>query len=250
MAGTETKYDCEVLNRSAIDRQYTNNANICIALILAVLACAFAAATPARAETATFSEPAVVDERDRAALSTQGDNAGYLLGLGDTIGIVFDTPLDLSRGDRISIFSLPPQTGAARAQIRFGSYNNGSPIILATRNFRAGNTRNLRISGGLLSGCQLLGGCDYIEIVTTRTRGGAAGVEIDYILVDGRLVEVTTAQPEPQTWALMIIAFLLVAARLKSRRAQLISQRSPPVARQARRIHPWQATTAPQIVHP
>ena len=207
-----------------------------------------AAVADARAETATFIEPDVMSERDRLALSTRGDNSGFLLGLGQSLALVFDTPLSLERGDRISVFSLRPQTGGARAQIRFGAYNNGSPIILASRNFNAGQNRNIRVNNGLLSGCQLLGGCDYIEIITTRVRGGASGAEIDYVLVDGEVVQVASPSPEPKTWAMMIIAFAACAARLKSLRRARPKPRaaSPPGWRNL----PWRGPGAPRTVHP
>lgn len=217
---------------------------------MAALCVAAMAPNIARAETATFSEPAAMSDADRTALSTQGDNSGYLLALGERLGLVFNAPLQLNQGDRISVFSLPPQTGNARAQIRFGSYNDGSPIILASRNFRAGATGNIRVSNGLLSGCQLLGGCDYIEIITTRTRRGAGGVEIDYITVDGQVVEVASPSPEPTTWALMIVAFAGIAARLKVVRNERTRPRRISASRTGWRSRLWQAITAPRTVRP
>lgn len=207
-------------------------------------------AAPARGETATFIEPAAMAEPDRTALSTQGDGAGYLIALGESLQFVFDAPLNLSQGDRVSVFTLPPTQGQAFATIRFGAYNGGSPVVLATRNIRAGQSRSINISGGLLSGCQLLGGCDYIEIVTTRTRRGAAGVEVDYVTIDGRVVEVTSAAPEPTSWALMIVAFAGVAARLKARRRRALMRPPRPAFPTASRSPPWRATTAPRTVHP
>lgn len=203
----------------------------------------------AQAETATYLEPDFISDDDLNSLSTAGDNAGYLLALGETLALRFNEPLTLNVGDRISVFSLPPDSGVSRAQIRFGSYNNGSPIILAARNFRGGNTRSINISGGLLSGCQILGGCDYIEIITTRTRRGAAGVEIDHVTVDGRVVDVAAPTPEPQTWALMIIAFAGVAARLKQARPNLM-QTPRAASLPDRHSLALQGPAAPQTVHP
>ena len=192
---------------------------------LRIIAIAFFAMTaPALSMTATYSEPAVMDPADMAALSVQGDNTGYLIGLNQTLGIVLDAPVAANSTTNVTIFTLPPASGTARARVRIGTYNNGSPTFVASRNLQAGHT--LDVSNIFQSGCQLLGGCDYIEITTTFTRRGAQGVEIDYILVDGELVEVTGAQPEPGVWALLIIGFAGTAMRLKSLRRRRL--RAPP----------------------
>ena len=185
----------------------------------------FAMSTPAWGMTATYTEPSVMDPTDLAALSTQGDNAGYLIGLNQTLGIVLDAPIATNSTSNVTIFTLPPSSGAARARVRIGTYNNGSPTFVASRNLQAG--QSLDVSNIFQSGCQLLGGCDYIEITTTFTRRGAQGVEVDYILVDGELVEVTGAQPEPGIWALLIIGFAGTAMRLKSLRRR--KMRTPPL---------------------
>ena len=140
----------------------------------------------------------------------------FLVALNQMLAIVLDTPIGVTSGGRVSVFTLPPSSGNARAIIRVGTYNGGSPQIVLSRNVRAGRVRN--INNLFSNGCGILGGCDYIEIITTRVRRGAAGVEVDYIEVDGQLVQVTSPTPEPAAWAMMILGFAFTAYRLKALR--------------------------------
>lgn len=223
-------------------------------MLVAASVLVFASLIPgqASADTATYIEPSFLDDASLGALSTAGDNGGYLIALGETLSLLFDTPITGSGRNPISIFTLAPETGRARGQIRIGNYNNGSPTFLNFRNFNAGRTVNV---GGLLNGCQLLGGCDYIEIETTRTRRGAAGVEVDYLIVDGNVVQVTSPTPEPKTWALMIIAFAAIAGRMKAMRRnntlRLPRPKGPSLAEGLRGhdTRPWQGTTTLRTVH-
>ena len=216
-----------------------------------LLALAGLMTSPAYGETATYIQPSLIDDASLGALSTQGDGGGYLIALGETLSLLFDSPIGTNRNSSISIFTLDPPQGVARAQIRIGNYNNGTPTFLNFHNFRAGRTVN---NAGLLNGCQLLGGCDYIEIATTRTTRGAAGVEVDYLLVDGQVVQVASPTPEPKTWALMIIAFACVAGRMKAMRRENTSKnvlkRLLPAAGQSDPYNRlWPETKAPQTGH-
>lgn len=175
-----------------------------------------AASSCAQAATATFVAPRDITDAEANALSTTGDNDGYLIELNSIFGIVFDQPISGSGGDNISIFTLAPSTGTARATIRFGIYNGGSPQFVSSRNIQAGNSVN--VSNLFQRGCGILGGCDYIEILTTRTNRDAEGVEVDYIDVNGEVVTITSPAPEPDIWLLMISGFALVAWRLKKLR--------------------------------
>lgn len=178
------------------------------------LALAALAGGQAAAATAKFTSQTQISDSERVAFSTQGDNAGYLLALNQTIGIRLDTPIAASINTTVSIFTLPPSSGSAHATISFGSYNNGSPVLLMSKSVKAG--KSVDVKNLLSAGCAVFGGCDYIEITTTKAKKGAKGVEIDYILVDGEIVEVTGTSPEPSVWALMIIGFSGIAARLKA----------------------------------
>jgi hypothetical protein len=171
---------------------------------------------PAKAATATYVIPASISSPELAALSTQGDGAGFLIKFQQTLGIVLDQPVGVSNGGNITVFTLQPDLGRARATIRIGTYNNGSPQFVGSRNINAGRSRSV---GNLFRrGCGVLGGCDYIEIITTRIRRGENGVNIDYITVDGEVVQVASPTPEPGAWALMIIGFAAVSMRLKALR--------------------------------
>lgn len=170
----------------------------------------------AHAATATYVIPSIIGEPDLSELSTQGDGEGFLLGLGDTLGIVLDDAVGVSSGGNISVFTLAPDSGAARATIRIGNYNNGAPQFAISGNVRAGNTRSF--TNLFNRGCGILGGCNYIEIITNRTRRGADGVDVDYVTVDGELVQVASPTPEPSVWTLMILGFAAVALRLKALR--------------------------------
>lgn len=221
-----------------------------IVMIAAITAAIMA--SPAQAATATYIAPSTISGPDLTALSTSGDNAGFLVGLGQTLAIVLDTPIGVTSGGSVSIFTLAPSSGRARAVIRVGSYNGGSPTIAFSRNVRAGNVRN--INNLFRRGCGILSGCDYIEIVTTRTRRGAEGVEVDYIVVNGEIVEVTSPTPEPPAWAMMIIGFGAIGLRLKAhrraRRQRLLNQPTRPAFSPASNSRLWPATRVRRIVHP
>ena len=170
----------------------------------------------ARAATATYVIPTNISDTDLASLSTQGDGNGFLVGFRQTLGILLNTRIGGTSGGNISVFTLAPSQGIARATISIGVYNNGNPQFATSRNVRAGNSRSI---GNLFSrGCGVLGGCNYIEIFTYRSRRGANGVNVDYITVDGEVVQVTSPTPEPSAWALMIVGFMAVAMRLKALR--------------------------------
>ncbi len=205
----------------------------------------------AHAVTATFTDPAAMTDDDRVALSTSGDGEGFLIGLNQTLGLLFDAPILTNAGDSLTVFTLPPASGVARARILIGAYNNGAPIFVRGRNVIAGGSRTINANASLRNGCRLLGGCDYIAIITTRTRRGAAGVEVDYVVVDGEVVEVASPTPEPTTWALMIVAFAGVAARMKTlRRKNAATEKRASARATAMRIPLLQATATRRTVHP
>jgi len=196
-------------------------------LIVTILTIAVAAtATPSFAATATFLTPRDITEQEAAAVSTSGDASGYLVELNQVFSILLDQPVGTTGSDSISVFTLAPSSGQARATVRIGSYNNGSPQFVSSRIIQAGNS--VEIGNLFQRGCGVLGGCDYIEIVTTRTQRNAEGVQVDYIDVNGQVVAVTSPAPEPDIWMLMIAAFVIAAWRLKTLRFGKTSARSPP----------------------
>lgn len=198
----------------------------------AVAGAAFAGAAEAR--TATFLEPGRLTPGEIAAVSTAGDRAGVLIGLEQTFALLFDQPFgNVRNADSITIFTLAPRAGDARAVISFGVYNNGSPIILRSQNVNAGNS--FRISNLFQAGCVLFGGCDFISITTDRARRGAEGVVVDYIDVNGEVTEVVAPAPEPAAWALLILGFAGLAWRLKAARRR-------PIRAAARSARPLGAT--------
>jgi len=171
----------------------------------------------ASAETATYVEPDFIDSASLNALSTASDNAGATLNLGQTLGLVYDQPFATSRGGSVSIFTVAPASGFTFFSIRFGSYNNGSPLFTNARGFvRAGNTA--QFNNLFQRGCRAFGGCDYIEITNVFSRGNPTGAEVDYVEVDGEVTVVTPPTPEPSTWAMMILGFWFAAGRLKKMR--------------------------------
>ncbi|NWG70789.1 MAG: PEP-CTERM sorting domain-containing protein [Parvularculaceae bacterium] len=192
--------------------------------LLGAIVAALGFAAPAQARTAVYVQPAFVPPAPLSALSTRGDNDGYLVPLNQTLALVFSQPFGkVLNGDRITIYTLAPLTGDARAIISFGLWNNGSPTIFRTQSVNAGNS--LRVSNLFQHGCSLFQGCDYISITTDRARRGAEGAEIDYIDINGEVVDVVAPPaPEPAAWALMTLGFAGVAWRLKAQRA---GQNSP-----------------------
>ena len=178
--------------------------------------------TPTRAYAASFAvEPSDIGEGALNALSDDTDGAGFLLGTGQTLGIVLDPSQVIGRNNTVSIFTVPPSSGFAINLVRFGQYNAGAPVFAANAFFVAGSS--FSASQGVRNRCELLGGCDYIEIFNWFNVGGAPGVEVDYIAVDGQTVQVTSPTPEPATWAMMIIGFIAVAWRLKATRRKSLS---------------------------
>ena len=194
--------------RTGLGKFLTTAVTLCLASVLFALA-----PGKANAATATFLSPAEISDADLAAISTSGDNTGFLVGLNQIFSFLIDPPLSPTSNTSISIFTLAPDSGSAHATIRFGSYNNGSPTFVASKNVKAGH--NLNLGNLFQTGCGPLGGCDYVEIITNKTNKGAEGVEVDYVEVDGQVVEVVSPTPEPSTWAMMIMGFIIIAARLK-----------------------------------
>jgi hypothetical protein len=213
--------------------------------IVAFIMLAMGAVTPlsAHAATAAYVEPELIADADLAALSAAGDGAGFSLGMGDVLALVLDTPIGVTGGGNVTIFTVADRPGLAQAEIRIGSYNNGAPTISLTKTVNAGSPSNLANLFG--KGCSLLGGCDYIEIVTTRTQGTAAAVEVDYVEVDGQIVEIAAPTPEPSVWLLMIVAFILTGARLK----QLRKRQAHFVAPSASRNRLWPARAMLRTAH-
>ncbi|MEL6359508.1 MAG: PEP-CTERM sorting domain-containing protein [Pseudomonadota bacterium] len=187
-----------------------------ISFLTAGVCLAVSALTPAAAATAVYTSPSTLTDAEVTALSTQGDGTGPVLAEGQTLGLLFDNPFATERGELFILQTLNAG-GFARAQIRIGVYNNGAPTFIFTRNnFQDG--RRLRIRNLYQRGCSAFGGCDYIEIITTETRGDVEGFSVDYVNVDGQIADVAAPTPEPSTWALMIAAFAAVAWRLKAMR--------------------------------
>jgi hypothetical protein len=188
--------------------------NLCVSAIAGALV-----AGPAAARTATYVSPASIDDRSLYQLSNKGDGRGYVVPLSTTLALVFDAKFASVKGaDTVTIFTLAPATGDARAAISIGIYNGGLPTILMTKTLNAGGA--LILSNLFQAGCGVFSGCDFISITTTRARGGASGVEVDYIDVNGEVVEIAAPAPEPEVFALMIVSFGFLAARLKSQRAR------------------------------
>jgi len=189
------------------------------ALLAVLTAMTLVAGSPAAARTAVYVEPSSIPDQTLTALSTKGDNAGYVVPLNQTLALLFDQPFGGIRGaDRITIFTIAPPTGSARATVSFGVWNNGSPIIIRSQTVNAGNS--LTVSNLFQLGCSIFQGCNYISITTTRVQNGAPGVNVDYIDINGEIVDVTTPAPEPAVWALMTLGFIGVAWRLKAQRAR------------------------------
>lgn len=233
MDGIRTEEAFEVLN------VMTHRRGILYAAFTMMLAAVtLCAPGTAFAATAVYVADAEIDAGTLEDLSTADDDAGYLIALNETLGIILDPAIASDAKNNITIYTVAPSQGSAHATIRFGSYNNGDPIFVASRNVKAGSS--VSVKNLLQNGCQLLGGCDYIEIITTRTNKGAGGVEVDYITVDGQVVEVASPTPEPKTWAMMIIAFILVAVRLKALRKRAF--RPPSASASGSNTHPSPAT--------
>lgn len=181
------------------------------------VACALLAPSAASAATATFVSSTTPGANDLTTLSTAGDNDGPLVTLGEWIGLVFSQPFGVSKTDSVSIFTLAPPAGTARLTISFGVWNGGSPIFIESKIVNAGGS--LSTANLFQKGCSAFGGCDFIQITTTRQRNGAPGAYIDYVDINGQTTTVTAPTPEPAAWMLMILGFFAIAARLKSLRA-------------------------------
>ncbi|MEZ5897357.1 MAG: hypothetical protein R3C51_13260 [Parvularculaceae bacterium] len=184
-------------------------------------ACAIWFSPAASAATATFVSSTPPGANDLTTLSTAGDNDGPLVTLGEWIGLIFSQPFGVSKTDSVSIFTLAPPTGKARLTISFGVWNGGSPIYVNSKSVNAGGSLS---TGNLFQkGCSAFGGCDFIQITTTRQTKGATGAQVDYVDVNGQVTTVTAPTPEPAVWLLMIMGFWAVAARLKALRRRRVS---------------------------
>ena len=191
--------------------------SLLFALIVLLMTAPFA--ITAHGETATFVSPSTLDPVDLAALSTAGDSSGLTVTTSQSLQLLFDQPFAATTGDSVSIFTLPAGSSAnslARGTIRFGVYENGVATFVAQRNFRSG--QQINVNNLFQRGCGAAGGCNFIEILTRRTRGDAEGVRVDYVQLNGEVVSVTAPTPEPATWFLMILGFVAIAARCKNLR--------------------------------
>ncbi len=187
-------------------------ARILIGLVFALFA------APAAAETASFVSPETISQDDLTALSTRGDRAGVTVNPGMSLQLLFDQPFGAVPGDRVSIFTLPPASvfGFALGRVRVGVFDNGAITYLGQGNFLSG--QRINISNLFNGGCGAFGGCNFIEILTRRTGGNAEGVRVDYVQLNGEVVSVAAPTPEPSSWALMIVAFGVIAWRCKTNR--------------------------------
>lgn len=186
--------------------------------LIAAFAAMLAFASTAEARTATYDSSMPFTPGPMTALSTPGDGAGQFVPLNQWFSLLFTQPYGVSKTDTVSIFTLPSAGKGAGATltVSFGRYNNGRPIYVDSKTVNAGAT--LTVGNLFQRGCSAFGGCDYIFIQTTKTKGGATGATVDYVSVNGETTDVAAPTPEPETWALMIIGFAGVAWRLKARK--------------------------------
>lgn len=184
--------------------------------LIAAFAATLAFAPAAKARTATYDSSMPFTPGPMTALSTPGDGAGQSVPLNQWFSLLFTQPFGVSKTDSVSVYTLPSTGGVATLSISFGRYNNGSPVFVDTKSVNAGGA--LTVSNLFQRGCSAFGGCDYIFIQTTKTKGGATGATVDYVSVNGETTDVAAPTPEPETWALMIIGFAGVAWRLKARK--------------------------------
>ncbi len=212
--------------------KFSRRCSMATALIAVAFASVAFASTAAQAATAVFVTPSTPTASQATSLSTQGDNAGFQLFLGQTLALRFNDPVVALAGERTSVFTLAEANAASDASIdvivRAGLFNNGAPIIVGERSVQAGAALNL--VGPVLSACRALGGCDYLEFILGNARNGANSATIDYVSVGGEVVQVAgpdpitgvaSPTPEPQVWVLMILGFAAVAWRMKALRPQL-----------------------------
>ncbi|MEL6112372.1 MAG: PEP-CTERM sorting domain-containing protein [Pseudomonadota bacterium] len=185
-------------------------------------------ALPAAAETATFVSPATLSPNEIGAVSTRGDREGVTVSRSASLQLLFNEPFGATLGDRISIFTLRPDSAFSFAigTVRVGVYDNGNVTYLGQGNFLSG--RRVNISNLFRGGCGAFGGCNFIEILTQRTGGGAEGVRVDYVQLNGEVVSVAAPTPEPSSWALMIAAFGVVAWRCKTTRNRFTQAAAAP----------------------
>ncbi|MGF1544026.1 MAG: PEP-CTERM sorting domain-containing protein [Parvularculaceae bacterium] len=192
--------------------------------LLAPLAAAgalFASATPAAALTASFVNNTTFNANDAAALSSD-DGVALTLGLNVVLELQTDELFAMSRAnDDIAFFTLnPPGGGAPRLQIQIGVRDENGDVGLVLTNTRTANGGVVRIRNLFREECAAFGGCNFIRLVTRRENRNDFGAQIDYIEADGTVIDVAAPTPEPGAWALMLIAFGGVAARLKARRRE------------------------------
>ena len=206
--------------KSSMARAFRVIASLCVSS-----ACVMA---NAEARTATYDANTPFTPGYMTALSTAGDKAGQFVTLGKWMSLLFAQPFGLSKTDTVSIFTLAPPAGSGTFTISFGRYNNGRPVYADTRTLVAGSA--LTINNLFQKGCSALGGCDFIFITTSKTKG-ATGATIDYVSVNGDVTEVTAPTPEPSVWALMIIGFGAAAWRLKNQRGVSLSSANGSPAR-------------------
>lgn len=165
---------------------------------------------PAKADTTVFAAnvaDAAGPVANAGAALGAADGASALIQTGGALTLAFDQPFE---GGAVTL------TTASNGLIAFGAVAVGEVVngvaVFSTEigfNTLFDNTHNFDFS----SRCAAIStvGCSLLRIRTTGT------ILSSGIALDG--VSAVSAAPEPAQWALMMLAFLLVAGRLKAHRA-------------------------------
>ncbi len=180
-----------------------------LALPIALLAMVFAVGlSPAGAATTVYVDsahpayPGFADAVNSDESLGTPDGVGAFVPLGGFIAYLVDPTFTDVNFD-IEFFGV---TGAGTLRLYVGQTNGGTGFTaLNSAFFTITNGVNNISSVALTNYCISIGGCD--TFVLQAWVGTTFSVD-----------SIAASSPEPATWALMIVSFFLVAARLKARR--------------------------------
>ncbi|MCI5048264.1 MAG: hypothetical protein MRY59_12245 [Aquisalinus sp.] len=168
-------------------------------------------AVPAQAETSIYNTSELASANGRP-VDNPGNSLGFADGSSATLApfawIAYQTDALFTAFD-ITV-ELSGLTGSTTLAIFAGTTDgNGGFSQLRTTFFEAVNGANNIVNQGLSDFCVSIGGCDTFIVYNFES---GRSIQIDSVDLTANMVAAT---PEPGTWAMMLLGFILVAWQLK-----------------------------------
>ncbi|MCI5044149.1 MAG: PEP-CTERM sorting domain-containing protein [Aquisalinus sp.] len=182
-------------------------------------------ALPAQAETSIYNTSELASANGRP-VNNPGNSLGFADGSSATLApfawIAYQTDALFTSFD-ITV-ELSGLTGSTTLAIFAGTTDgSGGFSQLRTTFFEAVNGANNIVSQGLSDFCVSIGGCDTFIVYNFES---GTSIQLDSADLTANMVAAT---PEPGTWAMMLLGFVMVAWQLKvaKRRKKIFGTQRP-----------------------